>query len=40
METSAQSDMPTRALGRTGETVSAIGLGLFTAQFATWHWIS
>ena len=20
--------------------VSAIGLGLFTAQFATWHWIS
>jgi hypothetical protein len=20
--------------------VSAVGLGLFTAQFATWHWIS
>jgi hypothetical protein len=20
--------------------VSAIGLGLFTAEFATWHWIS
>ena len=20
--------------------VSAIGLGLFTAQFASWHWIS
>ena len=20
--------------------VSALGLGLFTAQFATWHWIS
>jgi predicted aldo/keto reductase-like oxidoreductase len=27
MEKSARSDMPTRALGRTGETVSAIGLG-------------
>jgi hypothetical protein len=20
--------------------VSALGLGLFTAQYATWHWIS
>ncbi len=27
MEQSVRSDMPTRALGRTGETVSAIGLG-------------
>jgi len=27
MEKSARSDLPTRALGRTGETVSAIGLG-------------
>ena len=25
---------------RAGRGVSAIGLGLFTAQFASWHWIA
>ena len=28
-----------RATGRVA-AVSALGLGLFTAQFASWHWIS
>ena len=29
-----------RRLTDRGAAVSALGLGLFTAQFATWHWIA